>query len=217
MGNFVHHLSGGAIAGAACGALAHLEYGLDPIDSLAAGVLCCVGSLLPDVDSGVSRPNELLFGITSVLLPILVLESIGMEHLRPSSILLIALGSYLCIRFLLRRLFEGLTHHRGIFHSIPMALIWGALVYLALHDAAAPVKNVLASASAIGYFVHLVIDELFSFVNIEGVRLAPKQSFGTAVKFVSSSSMLVNVLAYAALAYLLYVSLVDADISSLKL
>src|ERR1700754_4329332 len=130
VGNFIHHMSGGVVAGAVCGVAAAKFFGQPPVDATAVGVLCCASSLLPDIDSPQSRPTELLFGMSGVLAPVFLLQSVGVEQLTPSQIILIALAGYLFVQYIARRLMQRMTVHRGIFHSIPMALVWGAIVYL---------------------------------------------------------------------------------------
>lgn len=185
--------------------------GMSLTDSAACGALCCVGSILPDIDSPQSKPSEMLFGLCSVIAPAFVLQSIGVAALTPAKLILYTLVSYVAVRFIVRKLFYIATVHRGMFHSIPMALIWGGGVYLAFQDAPYLFKNFAAASALIGYFVHLMVDELFSFVNIEGVRISPKQSFGTAIKFFSSS-ILASVFTYAALFMILYLSLQNAKL-----
>ncbi len=93
--------------------------------------------------------------------------------------------------------------HRGIIHSIPMAFIWGAVVFLVYHRAPSLIQNVTAASATIGFITHLVIDETFSLVDINGGRFMPKRSFGTALKFFSNS-IVANLIIYGCLALLLY-------------
>lgn len=211
VGNFVHHMSGGVVAGAACGAAAWKLFGQSPVDAVAIGVLCCASSLLPDIDSPQSRPTELLFGMSGVLAPVFVVQGIGVQRLTPSEIILVALAGYVAVQYIARRLMQRMTVHRGIFHSIPMALVWGAIVYLAFRHASAMTQNIAAAAAVVGFIVHLVIDEMFSFVNFEGIRLAPKQSFGTAFKLFANSPP-ANIAVYLLLIVLLYFCLADAGL-----
>jgi membrane-bound metal-dependent hydrolase YbcI (DUF457 family) len=209
LGNFIHHISGGVVAGAACGAAAAHFFDQPPVDAVAIGVLCCASSLLPDIDSPQSKPTEMLFGMTSVLAPVFLVQGIGVQHLTPSEIILVALLGYTVVQYVLRRLMQRLTVHRGIFHSIPMALIWGAIVYLAFRHAVPSTQEIAAAAAILGFFVHLAIDEMFSFINFEGIRLSPKQSFGSAFKFFAPS-LAANMFAYIVLFILLYFCLADA-------
>lgn len=209
----MHHISGGAVAGVACGAAAVHFFEQSLVDGAAIGVLCCASSLMPDIDSPQSKPTEMLFGMTSILIPAFAVQGIGVQHLTPSEVILVALAGYLVVQYGLRRLMHSLTVHRGIFHSIPMALIWGSVVYLAFRHALPVTQNVAAAASVIGFFVHLAIDEMFSFVNFEGIRLSPKQSFGSAFKFFAPSGI-ASFFAYLLLFVLLYCCIADAGFVS---
>lgn len=209
MGNFIHHISGGAVAGAACSAAAVHFFDQSPVDAAAVGVLCCASSLLPDIDSPQSKPTELLFGMSGVLAPVFIVQGIGVQQLTPSEIILVALAGYMVVQYVARRLMQRMTVHRGIFHSIPMAMVWGAIVYLAFRHSPGITQNVAAAASVLGFIVHLVIDEMFSFINFEGIRLSPKQSFGSAFKFFAGSPS-ANIAVYLLLGVLLYFCLADA-------
>jgi membrane-bound metal-dependent hydrolase YbcI (DUF457 family) len=211
VGNFIHHISGGVFVGAACGYSAYAHYGLQAEDALAAGVFCCVGSLLPDIDSEQSKPNEMMFGIASIILPMMAIQSFGGLAMSPSRLLVIGLGVYAAVRYGAKMLMQKVVVHRGIFHSIPMAFLWAALVYLAYRHTPSMVKNVIASSALIGFIVHLMIDEMFSFVNFEGMRIEPKQSLGTALKFVAPSSV-ATMLCYCCVGWLLWLCVKDAKL-----
>jgi membrane-bound metal-dependent hydrolase YbcI (DUF457 family) len=208
MGNFVHHLSGGIVAGAACGAVSYYNLHVPATDAAAFAIISCVGSLLPDIDSPNSTPNDMAFGLASVIAPIFVLQGIGMARLGASNVILTALLVYVLVKYAARSLMRQFSVHRGMFHSIPMAIIWGALVYQAFRLSPQLIKNAAAASALVGFITHLVIDELFSFVNFEGTRIAPKKSFGTALKFFSSS-LLATTATYAAMGVLLYACIRD--------
>ena len=206
MGNFVHHLSGGIAIGAACGAVAYYQFHTPVTDAAAFAIIACVGSLLPDVDSPHSKPNDMAFGLASVLAPVFTLQSVGIWKFTSSQIILIALFLYGFVRYGLRTLMRQFSVHRGMFHSIPAAIVWGALVYQAFRLSPQLIKNVAAASALLGFITHLVIDEMFSLVSFDGTQLAPKKSFGTALKF-ASSSLLATTTTYALMAVLLYACL----------
>ena len=82
---------------------------------------------------------------------------------------------------------EKLTHHRGIFHSLPAVLL-SVLLTLTLMDyfvMDTKVKMTISFAVGIGYLCHLILDEINSIVNLEGIPFIPKKSIGTALKFYS--------------------------------
>ena len=121
MGNFIHHVTGGSAVGLAVGyvGLSHLQLPLP--DAAAAGVACTIASLIPDIDSQGSRPNQLLFQALGALTPVTLVYYFA-NQLRWSILLLVSIAAYLFVGWGLRFAFAKLTVHRGIFHSIPMAV-----------------------------------------------------------------------------------------------
>lgn len=194
------------VAGAVSSAVAYYDLHTSLADATAFGVIACVGSLLPDIDSPHSKPNDMAFGLASVVIPIFVIQ--GMGYLSPSKMILTALGVYALVKYGLRFAMSHFAVHRGMFHSIPAAVIWGALVYWAFRLSPPLIKNAAASSALFGFVVHLFIDEMFSFVNFEGVRVTPKQSFGTALKF-ASSSLVATTATYVIAGLLMYACLRD--------
>lgn len=198
------------LAAAACSAAVwRLTPDQPVVDIAAVGVICFVSSLLPDVDSEYSRPHDLLFSITSILVPVLVLQTVGLAAMTQSEVVIGALLLFILVRYGVQAVMQQITVHRGIFHSIPAVFIWGAAVFLAFRSEGDTLQNYVGAAAAIGYFVHLIVDELFSFVNFEGVRISPKQSFGTAIKFFAPSSG-ASIIAWLLAAVLLLYCLADA-------
>lgn len=185
MGNFVHHVSGGIVVGALCSTVSYLEFRVSSVDAVAFGIIAGVGSLLPDIDSPHSKPNDMAFGLASVIIPVIVAQSFNFTS--PSKTLLTVILMYGLVRYGLRRLLREVCVHRGIIHSIPVAIIWSCFIYWGFHHSPMVIKNVSAASALLGFVTHLIIDEMFSFINFEGVRLSPKQSFGSALKFTAPS------------------------------
>jgi len=92
---------------------------------------------------------------------------------------------YLLVRFGLGEILKRYTVHRGMFHSLPAAAIVGELAFL-LASGSTELRIYKAGGVALGYLIHLVLDELYSIQWSRG-RLRLKSSFGTAVKLVSRS------------------------------
>lgn len=209
MGNFTHHLTGSLIAGVACGTGAMYLFGTSPTDSLACAILCGIGGLMPDIDSPMSKPTEYIVSITGALAPVFVLQALSLNSLTASQILLLSFGAYLGTRFILKVIIKRFTVHRGIIHSIPTAIIWGGLVFLAFRNSPDIVQNLAASSAIIGFLTHLLIDEMFSMMDISGGKFTPKASSGTALKFLGSTIM-ITVALYLCVAFVLYLCAVDA-------
>jgi membrane-bound metal-dependent hydrolase YbcI (DUF457 family) len=201
MGNFVHHSAGALISGAACSAMASMILHLEVIDSAACGVLCAISSLLPDIDSPTSRPAEFVISMVSAIIPAFIVYKVHMNG--PSQTILIIVLSYFATRVLIQQIISRLTVHRGMIHSIPSLFIWTSIVFLICDNAEYEIRTGLAASAAIGFLTHLIIDELFSMIDIAGGKFAPKKSAGTALKF-TSSSIPATFLSYICLALLLW-------------
>ncbi len=199
MANFRTHITVSTAAGIAYG-LAGYSGGL-PWDSclLAAG-LCSAGGILPDLDSDSSVPLRETVSFTAAVAPMLLLDR--WRHLGASTDLVILLGGvlYLAIRFVLFPLLRWYTVHRGMFHSIPAALICGELVWLLTDDPTPSGRLYKAAAATLGYLVHLGLDELYSFQR-RGVFIRRKRSSGTALKW-WGPSLWANITTYGKLALL---------------
>ncbi len=209
MGNFAHHLTGSVIAGAACGMGTMYLFHVSPTDSFACAVLCGIGGLMPDIDSPMSKPTEYIVSIAGALAPVFVLQAISLHSLTASQILLLSFGAYLGARFIIKEIIKRFTVHRGIIHSIPAAIIWGGLVFMAFRHSPNLVQNLAASSAVIGFLTHLLIDEMFSMVDISGGKFTPKASSGTALKFFGSSA-LITIAMYLCVAFVLYLCAVES-------
>ena len=203
MGNFVHHNIGGIIAGGSCGVLGYMYASLPLPESVSAGVLCYISSLLPDIDSPVSKPAEFVVNICSALVPALLFSYFSEYHLRPSSYITLAMVGYVATGFFIKQIIRRVTVHRGIIHSIPMAVMWGASVFILLRKEDSFIQNSMSLSAIAGFMVHLLIDELFSVVDISGGTFMPKRSFGTALKL-AGMSVISTVLMYAFLSVVLW-------------
>jgi membrane-bound metal-dependent hydrolase YbcI (DUF457 family) len=100
--------------------------------------------------------------------------------------------------------------HRGMFHSIPALLIAAEIAFVAYKSDVPAVKMLMAGGVALGFFSHLLLDEIYS-VQFSGVRIRLKKSAGSALKFVGDK-FLPNVVTYALLMLLTYATLVDVGL-----
>lgn len=171
--------------------------------SALAGGLCGISGMLPDLDSGSGRPLRETFGVTALLVPLLLMRRMSHFGTTPEGALLLGGSLYLLIRFGGAWLFKHLTVHRGMFHSIPAALIAAEVVFLA-HDAPERYGRLtLAGGTFLGFLSHLVLDELYS-VDARGVKVRLNKAAGSALKFASRSipATVVTWLFLGALTYL---------------
>ncbi|MDI1232406.1 MAG: metal-dependent hydrolase [Methylobacter sp.] len=193
MANFNTHLfvaSAGSAGAALIATNVHLITNADIPWLVFLGI---VGGLLPDIDASNSRPVRLLFNVLALMGVAAALHTLK-DNYAPYLLLLIATGTYLFIRYVMLNLFNSLTVHRGVFHSLLAALFFGLLMtcisYRFLHwDILHAWLN--GVFIAFGFIVHLLLDELYS-TNLSNLRM--KKSFGTALKLFSYNSIAASAL-----------------------
>ncbi|MEQ1571912.1 MAG: metal-dependent hydrolase, partial [Myxococcota bacterium] len=197
--NFPTHVLGATGAGiVAATALASTD--LLPLPSIAAGVgLTVLGGVFPDVDSDHSDAITLVFDTLAVAvaipLTLLVVPALGMV----AGLGLLG-ATWLFLRYVAIWPFRVFTVHRGRFHSLPAGALLAAAV-AAIGSRAVGLDPVQAwlmgGLFALGFVVHLTLDELFS-VDLGNRKI--KASFGTALKLFERGDWLGYGLLYAAVA-----------------
>lgn len=185
MANFAGHFSTGVVLGAAYGAAGvwygHYDWGV----VFLASVTTALGALTPDLDSDSGIPIRELFGLAGAVFPLFLIPRLRNSGLTLEQSLCVMIGAYLFIRYGVSWLLKKVSVHRGMFHSLPALLVAGFAVFDVYHHELVAVRLYLAGAMMLGFFSHLVLDELFA-VDLRGLpRL--KNSFGTAIKLVSPS------------------------------
>jgi len=184
MASFQTHI---AVAGAAslAGAGICMQSGLaSDSQALLLLVLGSMAGILPDVDSDHSISIRMVFGLLAfATAAALVFAFMGKQPL--PVLLLLALLGVAVVRMVLYPAFAHMTVHRGLFHSIPAALLAGLLAILSgawllgWHARFCWLAGLFVSG---GYLLHLLLDEMYS-VNLAGHRL--KASFGSALTLFS--------------------------------
>lgn len=193
MANFNTHLSIAAAASLGSAFFAVNVHLISATDIPWLFFLGTLGGLLPDIDASNSKPVKLLFFVLALLGVAAALHALK-DCYAPYPLLLVLTVTYLFIRYGLFALFNRLTVHRGVFHSILAALFFGLLMtcisYRFLHDDIlhAWLNGVFI---ALGFIVHLLLDELYS-VDLSNSRM--KKSFGTALKLFSYNNMTASTL-----------------------
>ena len=147
-----------------------------------AGGLCAIAGVMPDLDSDSGVPSRETIGFAAAIVPMLVFNKLQVYGLTIEQMVLFGAPMYLLIRFGLGTIFKSASVHRGMFHSIPAAVIAGLIGYLVCDSGAHLVHNYKAFAVGLGYLVHLVLDEIWS-VEVQSGSARLKKSFGTALKF----------------------------------
>lgn len=204
MAGFKTHISASGLAGIGYGVAAHVFCEVPLPSCVLAGGLCAVSGMLPDIDSDSGRPlrESLAFGAAVVAM----MMGGRLQQLGASSETIVLAGSlmYLLVRFGLGALLRRYTVHRGMLHSLPAVVIAGELAFL-LASGSVELRIYKAGGVALGYFVHLALDELYSIEWRRG-RLRLKSSFGTALKLLSRNWW-ANSSAYLKLALLTFLVL----------
>ena len=139
---FKTHLLTGVAAGVAYGGVAYF-YNVPIQESCLASGLVVAASLSADLDTKSIPLRELasFLGACAAILTTLHFSAVW------------GIVAYFVVRFCIS-FFRHLTVHRGIFHSVLMALFFAEIGYYLSRNI------LLASAIFLGYNVHLILDEI---------------------------------------------------------
>ena len=188
MANFNTHLSIAITASMGASLVAVNVHLITTADMPWLIFLGTLGGLLPDIDASNSRPVKLLFNVLALMGVAGALQVFKNDY-EPYRLLLIVAGTYLFIRYIVFALFNRLTVHRGVFHSVLAAVFFALLMTcISYHFLHWSVLHAWLNGLfiAVGFIVHLLLDELFS-VDLSNARM--KNSFGTALKLYSYSNI----------------------------
>ena len=206
MSDFKTHITTSTVLGVAYGFAGRYVFDL-PLDScMLAGGLCSISGMLPDLDSDSGIPARETLSFVSTLVPMLLIQRIGELHLSAEQLVLIGAFVYFLVRFGVGSLFRRFTLHRGMWHSVPAAVIAGIVGFL-LCDCEIYIRFYKGWAVILGFMSHLILDELHS-VDMNGRSIRVKKSFGTAIKFFGDKPF-ANIVTYGCM--LLLASLVWFD------
>lgn len=190
--------------GVAYGYWGVVDQGMSIESGLLAGGLCSVSGMLPDLDSDSGVPLRETSMFLAAIAPMLMIDrwrDMGLTH---ESMALAAMLIYVAIRFVAVEFFKRYTVHRGMWHSIPAALIAGIIAYLLMPSPSEAIRVYKSLAVFVGFMTHLILDEIWSLDFSRG-RFRTKKSFGTALKFFGNRWW-VNVSVYAKLGLLIYLA-----------
>lgn len=195
MASFEQHVN---IAVIATGVLIAPLFSSGLIDTNQALILLSLGLLggvLPDLDSDNSKPVQIFFKIISIFFPLLLILSLS-DNLPILHLIGIWLLSSAILHLLFSQLFLKLTVHRGIFHSIPMGILFAQLtilIFLHLLTFDLTFSTISGIFLFFGFFIHLLLDELIS-LNMIGLKM--KKSLGTAMKFYDKNNKVGTLILY---------------------
>jgi hypothetical protein len=182
MAGFKTHITVSSILGVGYGAAAYGYYHLPPSTCLLAAGLCGVSGMLPDLDSGPGRPLHESCTFAAAAVPMLLIDHFEAWGLNHEMIVIAGAALYFLIRFGLPEVLKRLTEHRGMFHSLPTALIFGELAFLLSSGTDERLRLFKAGGVVLGFLSHLILDEIWS-VEFFSKHPGLKKSFGTAFKF----------------------------------
>ncbi|MBL6712510.1 MAG: metal-dependent hydrolase [Pirellulales bacterium] len=177
------HITGSSIVGVGYGAAAWYVGGLPPMTCVLGAGLCSIAGMMPDLDSGPGVPLRESVAFAAAVVPLMLVNRLQATGLPTEALILLGAAAYLAIRFGVTKLIKKFAIHRGMFHSLPAALIAAQITYLAFGAENPLCRYFMASAVVIGFLTHLVLDEIWSVrLGMFGPKF--KKSFGTALKFV---------------------------------
>jgi hypothetical protein len=204
MANFATHLYGGALVSSVA-SLGLYSTGLaGPEQTQACFFLGVAGGLLPDIDSGASKPVRGVFTLLAISLAFTTAFAL-IGRLPLLDLAMVWVGTFLIVRYLVLEAFARLTVHRGVWHSWLAVVLAGLAAANAAHHGlgvSAGESWVVGGFVALGYLTHLCLDELAS-VDLLNHRV--RRSFGTALKpfsLAAPCASLLMLLAVVALGWL---------------
>lgn len=195
MADFKTHITVSTGLGIAYGLIGYTQFQLPLGSCVIAGGLCSLSGMLPDLDSDSGIPVRETLAFTSAVVPMFMMERferMGMSH---ASMVMAGGGLYFFLRFVAWEFFKRYTKHRGMWHSIPAAVIAAMIAFLICSSRDVSIRLYCSWAVFLGFMSHLAMDELYS-VDLNGKIL--KKSFGTAMKFFGKNRW-ANITTYAKL------------------
>ncbi len=210
MADFKTHISTSTMLGIGYGVGAYFVWDIPAQHCVIAAGLCSVAGMLPDLDSDTGVPVRETLCFLSVLIPVLMIPRFQALGMSAETIVFASLLIYVGFRFGVGKLFKKYTKHRGMWHSIPAAMIAGLATFIVCLSPDLSIRLFKSWAVVLGFMSHLVLDEMFA-VDLYGRKLRVKKSFGTALKFFSKSTW-ANISTYGKLALLILIILGDAKL-----
>ena len=181
------HFSFSIFIAAIFAAIAILLFGFKAELVLLSAVLVVVAGMLPNIDQSGSNQARELGSLLAAVAPLVCLElfpQIGAGGV--PRIALVVVLCYLITRLVIVRGLKKYTTHRGMIHSVPAAIIAAEITYLMFWDLKWQGKLLLASATLLGFSVHLLLD---AYSNLDLVKAAKgeKESKTPVLKFVGAT------------------------------
>lgn len=185
MADFKTHLTTSSAIGVIYGAAGYVQWQLPLETCVISSALCGIAGMLPDVDSDSGHSQREIMTFTAALMPMLMLHRFAEFDLSHEQMAIAAGCVYIIVRFGFGEILRRYTVHRGMFHSIPAALVAGLITSIVCSCPEMTLRMFKVGGVVLGYFVHLLLDELWAFEYFRG-RFRLKKSFGTAFKMFSN-------------------------------
>lgn len=185
MADFKTHMSISTAAGVLYG-IAGYQSGMPWTTCVLAGGLCSVSGMLPDLDSESGRPLREAATLSAAVVPMLMVERFERMQLNHEAMVLAAALIYFTIRFVVTEIFRRYTVHRGMWHSLPAAVVVGMVSFLIMSSEDISLRVFKTIAVVLGFISHLILDEIWS-VEFRKGKYQFKTSFGTALKLWGNS------------------------------
>ncbi len=164
-----------------------------------------LGGLAPDIDLAHSTSFRIVAQMMAVLAGFTLVLNAPADYSLVELIILWGIAFYF-VRYGVFPFIARSTPHRGVIHSIPAGLFAGLLTVVLTYrlGQAEPLHAWLCGFfMALGFFIHLVLDELYS-VDLYNRRL--KRSSGTALHFIEEKEPLATAYLYGALVVLFFMA-----------
>lgn len=181
MAGFHTHIAVSTAVGMGYAMWGSAQYDLQLSTCVLAGGLCSIAGIMPDLDSDSGIPARETISLAAALVPMLLFQRFQAYGMSVEHLVLAGAPIYLVIRFGLGSILKSVSIHRGMFHSIPAAIIAGLIGYLICDEGVSLVRYYKAFGVTLGYMTHLMLDEIWSLEFGAGVPRV-KKSFGTALK-----------------------------------
>lgn len=209
MAAYREHLTTSCVLGIGVTSAA-ITVGFTPVQGVLAGTITGIGGILPDLDSESGRPVRELFGLTAAMAPLIMMRRLLEWGGNTDGAMLLAVLTYVSVRYGGALILGIAAVHRGMFHSIPAMVIAGELAFLGYKSDQISMKLLMAVGIMIGFFSHLILDELYA-VEWRGIRLRLNKFAGSAVKW-SGRSWPANIFTYGVLFCLSYTVWVEGGL-----
>lgn len=153
------HISLSVVLSLTYAAIGILVLDFPPEHIVLASVIIIVAGMLPNVDQGSGNAAREFGTVLAAVSPLVLLQMIpSLGQGGVARVALLVTVCYVFTRLIIVKALQKYAVHRGMFHSIPAAIITFELTYLLFWDV--PIRNRLyiSTAAFIGFLSHLLLD-----------------------------------------------------------